>query len=311
LWPVAAPQEKHGVYFMSNSSSQFPGNFLNSKESKLTDFERYVIEKKGTEPAGSGLYTHHRATGTYHCKACGTALYESTDKFDSHCGWPSFDDAIKGAVNRTPDADGERVEITCARCGGHLGHVFVGEGFTPKNTRHCVNSVSLKFEAQRAPEHKTALFASGCFWGTEYFMARIPGVLKTTVGYAGGHMESPDYKSVCGGKTGHLECVEILYDPSKIDYRSLCKVFFETHDFSQDNGQGPDIGPQYLSAIFCDDDAEAAVASDLVVQLRGLGHKVATAIRPKARFWPAETYHQQYYERGGESPYCHRYRKIF
>ncbi len=284
---------------------------MSIKERELTDFERYVIERKGTEPPGSGLYTHHAALGTYHCKACGAALYASGDKFASHCGWPSFDDAIKSAVNRTPDADGERVEITCARCGGHLGHVFEGEGFTAKNTRHCVNSVSLRFEPYQESQLKTALFASGCFWGTEYFMARIPGVIRTTVGYAGGHMESPDYTSVCAGATGHLECVEVLYDPSTVDYHTLCKAFFETHDFSQENGQGPDIGPQYLSAIFCGDDAEVSVAGDLIKGLRKSGFQVATSIRSSAKFWPAEDYHQQYYERGGKTPYCHRYRKIF
>ena len=284
---------------------------MSNKIKKLTDFERHVIERKGTEAPGSGLYTHHRALGVYQCKACGAALYQSSDKFDSHCGWPSFDDEIQGAVRHTPDADGKRVEITCAQCGGHLGHVFEGERFTPKNVRHCVNSVSLKFVPHVEPKYKTAVFASGCFWGTEYYMARIPGVIKTAVGYAGGHMEHPDYKSVCGGNTGHLECVEILYDPERIDYRSLCKMFFETHDFSQANGQGPDVGPQYLSAIFCSEKSEESIAAELISKLRGMEHHVATAVRPFAKFWPAEEYHQQYYERGGEAPYCHRYRKIF
>ncbi len=115
------------------------------KFNELTEFEKFVIEDKGTERPFTGIYYNHNEPGTYVCKKCNAPLYRSADKFDAHCGWPSFDDEIKGAVKRTLDADGRRTEITCARCGAHLGHVFFGEGFTLKNTRHCVNSVSLNF----------------------------------------------------------------------------------------------------------------------------------------------------------------------
>ncbi len=129
------------IFIISSNSTVMAQNNYN----KLTETEKYVIINKGTEHPFTGEYTNNKAQGTYVCKQCNAPLYYSKDKFESHCGWPSFDDEIKGSVLRIPDKDGRRIEIVCANCKGHLGHVFEGEGFTPKNTRHCVNSISLKF----------------------------------------------------------------------------------------------------------------------------------------------------------------------
>lgn len=278
---------------------------------QLTPFESWVLEQKGTEKPFTGLYEKTDAEGVYHCKKCNAQLYRSQDKFHSGCGWPSFDDEIPAAVERRPDADGQRVEIVCKNCGAHLGHVFHGERLTAKNERHCVNSVSLHFEAAKVPGVQTVILASGCFWGTQYYLSRVPGVLATHVGYTGGQVENPSYKEVCTGKTGHVEAVEVSYDPVQVDLLEIVRIYFETHDFSQEDGQGPDLGPQYLSVLYFANEAEKAVMQSLIDQLKAMGHHVATQLKPRTVFWKAEDYHQNYYESKGDIPYCHRYREIF
>lgn len=283
---------------------------------KLTKEEEWIILHKGTERPFTGELLDNDEAGTYVCKQCDAPLYRSEDKFDARCGWPSFDDEIKGAVKRVPDADGRRTEIVCANCGGHLGHVFEGEGFTPKNTRHCVNSISMKFvpaETARNSTTEAAYFASGCFWGTEYHFMKAPGVCATTVGYMGGHTQNPSYREVCTGTTGHVETTEVLFDTAKTSFEELIKLYYETHDFTQVGGQGPDIGSQYQSVIFYVNDEQKAVAEKYIKILTDKGYKVATELRPAENneFWDAEDYHQQYYEKKNGTPYCHTYRKIF
>ena len=278
---------------------------------KLTPAEERVILHKGTEQSFSGKFNDHYEAGTYTCKQCGAELFDSSSKFKSQCGWPSFDDQIQGNVKLRPDADGIRTEILCAACGGHLGHVFMGEGHTPKNTRYCVNSISLDFDPAKVVRTETAIFASGCFWGTQYYLQRSPGVISTNVGYTGGHVDNPTYKQVCTDKTGHAEAVEVVYDPSKTSYEQLAKLFFETHDFTQLNRQGPDVGSQYRSAIFVFNEQQKKTATKLVEVLRQKGYDVKTTIVPAGRFWPGEDYHQDYYAKTDKTPYCHIYRKIF
>lgn len=280
---------------------------------KLTPEEEYVIEHKGTEKPFSGKYNDFYEDGVYKCRKCDTALYRSEDKFTSGCGWPSFDDEITGAVKKVPDADGRRVEIVCANCSAHLGHVFEGEGFTNKNTRHCVNSLSLSFKSKEncCEQHAFAYFAAGCFWGVEHLFENYKGVHSAVSGYMGGHTQNPDYQSVCTGRTGHLEVVRVEYDECEVSFKELAKHFFEIHDFSQVDGQGPDIGSQYLSAIFYQNEGQKRVSLELVDELEDLGYKVATSLHESAAFYEAEDYHQDYYKKTGKFPYCHTHKKIF
>lgn len=279
---------------------------------KLTSAEHRVIIEKGTEAPFTGKYYEHFEDGIYKCKQCGAPLYKSTDKFESSCGWPSFDDQIEGAIKRVPDADGRRTEIVCAKCGGHLGHVFQGEKLTSKDTRHCVNSLSIDFQsATQVPVAQTAIFAGGCFWGVEHLMQKQAGVVSVESGYIGGTVTNPTYEQVCTGKTGHAEAVRVLYDPTKVTYEQLAKIFFEIHDPTQIDGQGPDLGNQYRSEIFYSSPEQLAIAEDLVSHLRAKGYRVATRLTPSSTFYPAEKYHQDYYVHKGTEPYCHAYTKRF
>ena len=272
---------------------------------KLTKEEERVIIHKGTEVPFTGKYYKYDEKGVYTCKRCGSPLYRSQDKFDAGCGWPSFDDAVPEAIIRQTDADGIRQEIICSNCGAHLGHVFLGEGFTEKNVRHCVNSISLNFIPAQKEEVQKAVFGGGCFWGVEYYLQKAEGVISTRVGYTGGDKDNPTYEEVCSGNTGHIEAVEVTFDPALITYEELAKLFFEIHDPTQEDGQGPDLGEQYKSVIFYKDENQKKTALKLIDILKKKGYKVATQLRKADRFWVAEKYHQDYYQKKNKRPYCH------
>ena len=281
------------------------------KYNKLTLEEENIIVNKGTEAPNSGIYNDFSENGTFLCKRCDAPLYKSNSKFDSHCGWPSFDDEIDGAIKRITDKDGQRTEILCANCEAHLGHVFLGEGYTQKDTRHCVNSISLNFEPLEINKTQKAIFAGGCFWGVEYYFQSKKGVISVESGYIGGKIENPTYEQVCSGKSGYIEAVEVVYNSNEISYEELAKLFFEIHDPTQINRQGPDVGEQYSSAIFYFDEEQKQISKNLIAKLEDDGLKVVTKLIKTSKFWKAEKYHQNYYENNGNRPYCHFYTKRF
>jgi peptide methionine sulfoxide reductase msrA/msrB len=271
-----------------------------------------IIQEKATEKPFTGEYDDSDEPGTYLCRQCGLALFRAQHKFHSGCGWPSFDHEMPNAVVRKPDDDGHRIEILCQRCQAHLGHVFLWERLTPLNVRHCVNSASLDFTSNLSVEDsEEAIFAAGCFWGVEYYFKKLEGVIKTEVGYTGGHQDYPSYESVCAHHTGHFEAIRVVYDPKKIDFEAVTRYFFEIHDPTQADGQGPDLGEQYLSVIFYYNDSQKAIAHALKEQLEKNNYSVSTQILPVKPFWRAENYHQNYDEKMQKKPYCHRYTKRF
>jgi len=158
---------------------------------------------------------------------------------------------------------------------------------------------------------ETAIFAGGCFWGVQYFFEKAKGVKDTKVGYIGGHVDHPTYEDVCSHTSGHYEAIQVIYDNRVTNYENMAKLFFNIHDPTQTNGQGPDIGEQYMSVIFYMNDAQMKTAQNLINTLNGKGYKIATQLKKATTFWPAEEYHEHHYDREGSTPYCHHFQDKF
>ncbi len=283
----------------------------NEEWKKVLKPEQYrVLRESGTETPFHNAYWDNHEKGEYFCAACGNALFLSDTKFESGTGWPSFYAPVtKGAVAiSTDDSLGmSRDEVSCARCGSHLGHVFP-DGPAPTGERFCMNSVSLDFQKGKpggaAAEMNTekAIFAAGCFWGVQDKFDKTKGVLKTTVGYTGGKLANPTYEDVCSHTTGHAEAVEVEFDPAIVTYDQLLEQFWKMHDPSQKDGQGPDIGDSYRSAIFytTPEQKTAAEASKQKMNTEGgYNNSIVTEVTPAKEFYAAEDYHQHYLQRQG------------
>ena len=174
------------------------------------------------------------------------------------------------------------------------------------------NNRSMTTNATDTNKHlETAIFAGGCFWGVQYFFEKAKGVVDTKVGYIGGHVDHPTYEQVSSHTTGHYEAVKVTYDNRVTNYETMARLFFDIHDPTQTNGQGPDLGQQYMSVIFYENDAQKQTAEKLIKILDGKGYKVATQLKQATTFWNAEEYHEHHYDREGGAPYCHRYENKF
>jgi peptide methionine sulfoxide reductase msrA/msrB len=266
----------------------------------LSDNEKKVILDKETEQPFKGEYDNFYLPGIYLCRQCDKPLFDSKAKFKSGCGWPSFDQHFEGAVKQISDVDGKRIEILCAGCGGHLGHVFEEEGFTDKNTRHCVNSLSVRFIPENSDNNKKIIYlGAGCFWCTEAVFQRIKGVIEVTPGYGGGFTENPTYEKVCAGQTGHIELAKIVYDNTICSLETILEIFFKIHDPTSMDKQGNDKGPQYRSAIFYTNNNQRKVIFEFIE-----GMKIVTVIKPYINFYPAEDYHKNYYNNNRDTGYC-------
>lgn len=282
----------------------------NEWKAKLTPMQYYVLRQKGTERPYTGEFLMNKEKGTYKCAACGEPLFTDDMKFESHCGWPSFDKEIAGGkIKQTEDLSlgMRRVEITCAKCGGHLGHLF-DDGPTDTGKRYCVNSASLSFEPKSSQkETETITLAGGCFWCMEAVFEGLKGVKSVESGYSGGDFSNPTYRDVCSGSTNHAESVNITFDPSVISLKDLLEVFFTLHDPTTLNRQGADAGTQYRSAIFYRNEKQKQTAQKVIEILnmnKAFASPIVTEVTAFKNFYKAENYHQEYYELNKEEPYC-------
>ncbi len=281
---------------------------------ELSSEQYYVLRNKGTEAPYSGKLLMNKEKGVYKCAGCGNELFTDAMKFDSHCGWPSFDKEIAGGKIKTVEDNSlgmKRTEIMCAKCGGHLGHLF-DDGPTETGMRYCVNSLSLEFVNEKDLKVSTSTIdtltlGGGCYWCVEAVYEMLDGVISVESGFSGGTIKNPSYEDVCTGTTGHAEVVQITFDKTKTSIDEIFKVFFTVHDPTTLNRQGADVGTQYRSVIFYRNEEQKLAAKSIIDELnknKVYDNPVVTEVSQFTTFYKAEDYHQNYYAQNKTKSYC-------
>ena len=324
------------IWSQQAMSNDFSKTFIKpTKEElkkKLTPEQYSCSQEEGTESPFHNKYWDNKADGIYVDVVSGDPLFSSLDKYDSGSGWPSFTkplDLSKIGLKIDQKLSSERVEVRSKIGDSHLGHVFDDGPKEAGGKRFCINSASLNFiPLEKLKDNnlgqylflfaekkgwETASLAGGCFWGVEDILRSQSGVVETLVGYTGGKNDSPTYSLVKTGTSGHAESVRILFDPKKIKYEDLLVLFFKLHDPTTLNQQGNDIGSQYRSAIFYENEQQKQIAEKVKTRLEKSGawkKPIVTEITKASHFWSAEDYHQKYLVKNKGGYTCHFIRDI-